>query len=525
MSNRQFWLYLLVSITIAFSYNLSAAEDNTPTQIIFTDKLPTEGNLVLGVFEGEEFGLLGTQIDQQTKGGLAHAIQVTEFKAEINTTQLITAPKASGLAQILLIGLGEKTTEQSELNWQELGGNAVQAAIKAFKTVPVMAFDLSASQSTAQIALGAKLGSYYFEKYYTDTERHKYQSSITIITNELKATKKYYQQELEPVANAIWYTRDISNEPANIIYPASFVARWKQHFKGMDNIKIRVLDEQDMLKKNMGAIYGVGRGSQRPPRVMIVEFMNGSAGAAPILLVGKGITFDTGGISLKDPDKMWNMKFDMSGAASAMGTLYALAGRGAKVNVVAIAMLAENMPGANAQRPGDVVTSMSGKTIQIRSTDAEGRLVLADGNYYADTTYSPALLVNIATLTGSASRALGKDYAAMFSRHDELAAQFLEMGNKTGDKVWQLPLNDNHFKAIEATYADVMNSGPDAPGASAGAAFLATFVRETTPWIHLDIAGVSRAEKAGPIRASAGSTAFGIRLLNGYIKAHFEGQP
>jgi len=525
MPTRKLCLYLLVSITMIFNYSLAAANDKAPTQVIFSNALPADGNLVLGVFAGGELGSLGTQIDQQSAGGLMHAIQVTEFKAEINTRQLITAPKASGLAQILLIGLGEKTAEHSALDWQELGGNTVQSAVKTFKTAPPMAFDVNASESIAQIAFGAKLGSYYFDKYYTDTKRHKYQHSITVITHEHEAAERLYKDELEPVANAIWHTRDVSNEPANVIYPASFVARWKQYFKGMDKIKIKVFDEQDMLNKNMGAIYGVGRGSQRPPRVMIVEYMHGDKDGAPIVLVGKGITFDTGGISLKNPDKMWNMKFDMSGAASVMGTVYALAGRGAKVNVVAIAMLAENMPGANAQRPGDVVTSMSGKTIQIRSTDAEGRLVLADGNYYGDTTYNPALLVNIATLTGAARRATGKDYAAMFSRDDDLAAQFFEMGKVTGDQVWQLPLNDNHFKAIEAKVADVMNSGPDAPGASAGAAFLATFVRETTPWVHLDIAGVSSNDKATPTKASPGSTSFGIRLLNGYIKAHFEGQP
>lgn len=518
-------LFLLASITLFFSHNLVIAKDNTPTQIVFSNELPAEGNLILGVFADGELGSLGTQIDKQTEGGLTHAIQITEFKAKINTTQLITAPKASGLAQIILVGLGKKTDKHSELDWQELGGSAVQAAVKAFKTAPAMAFDISDSKSTAQLALGAKLGSYYFDKYFTDAKRHKYQDTITIITDKLKATEKHYNEELEPVANAIWHTRDISNEPANVIYPASFVARWKQHFKGMKNIKIKVFDEKDLLKKNMGAIYGVGRGSQRPPKMMIIEYMNGNTGDAPVVLVGKGITFDTGGISLKKPANMWNMKFDMSGAASTMGTLYALAGRNAKVNVVAIAMLAENMPSANAQRPGDIVTSMSGKTIQIRSTDAEGRLVLADGNYYADTIYNPALLVNLATLTGSASRATGKDYAAMFSRHDELAAQFLEMGKQTGDKVWQLPLNDNHFKAIEADVADVMNSGPNAPGASAGAAFLATFVRETTPWVHLDIAGVAWGDKTTPIKASPGSTSFGVRLLNGYIKAHFEDLP
>jgi leucyl aminopeptidase len=290
----------------------------------------------------------------------------------------------------------------------------------------------------------------------------------------------------------------------------------------MDNLKIRVYDENDMLKKNMGAIYGVGRGSQRPPRMMIVEYMGGNKGDAPVVIVGKGITFDTGGISIKGSKNMWDMKFDMSGAASTIGTVYAMASRKAKVNVVAIAALAENMPGANAQRPGDVVTSMSGKTIQIRSTDAEGRLVLADGIYYADITYNPALLIDLATLTGSAGRALGKDYAALFSRHDDLATKFISMGKLTGDEVWHLPLNDNHFKAIENNVADVMNSGPDAPGASAGAAFIGTFVRDDTPWVHLDIAGVAWNDKATPIKASPGSSSFGIRLINGYIKEHFE---
>ena len=519
------WPLLILSITLIVNLNLAnAAKDNLPTEINFSNSLPTEGNLVLGVYAEGQLGQLGTKINQQSQGGLAHAIQITEFEAKINTTQLITAPKTTGLAQILLVGLGEKNAAHSDLDWQELGGLTVQAAVETFKTAPAMAFDVSGIDTNTQIIFGTKLGSYYFDKYYTDTERHKHQDSLTVVTSEVEATEKHYRQQLEPVANAIWYTRDVSNEPANVIYPASFVARWKQHFKGMDNIKIKVLDEQDMLDKNMGAIYGVGRGSQRPPRMMIVEYMNGNKDDAPILLVGKGITFDTGGISLKNPTNMWNMKFDMSGAASVMGSLYALAGRGAQVNVVAIAALAENMPGANAQRPGDVVTSMSGKTIQIRSTDAEGRLVLADANFYADTTYNPTLLVNLATLTGSASRATGKDYAAMFSRHDELADQFIEMGKQTGDQVWHLPLNDNHFKAIEGKVADVMNSGPDAPGASAGAAFLGTFIRETTPWVHLDIAGVAWGDKTTPIKASPGSTSFGIRLLNGYIKANFEKQ-
>lgn len=522
-------IWSIITLTLfTLSFNHAQAShhtNNTPTKIEFNDQLlpnDTSNNLILGVYESGTLGPLGSELDRKSDGGITHAIAASEFKGEKDSTQVVTAPKATGLSQILLVGLGEKDADHSHLDWQNIGGNAIQQAVKTFKTAAPMAFDVENHKIIANLAYGAKLGSYYFDKYYTDKDRLKHQSTLTVISSDADSTTEYYQSELEPVANAIWYTRNISNEPANIIYPQSFVERWKGHFKGMDDIKIKTFDEKDMLEKSMGAIYGVGRGSKRPPRMMVVEYMNGAKDDAPIVIVGKGITFDTGGISLKNPTNMWNMKFDMSGAASAMGTLYALAGRDAKVNVVAIATLAENMPGGNAQRPGDVVTSMSGKTISIRSTDAEGRLVLADGNYYGDTTYDPQLLINLATLTGSASRATGKDYAPLFTRHDELVADFLAAGIASGDQVWHLPLNDKHFKAIEHEVADVMNSGPDAPGASAGAAFLGTFVRETTPWVHFDIAGVAWRSDDTPSKSSTGSTGFGVRLLNTYIKENFE---
>lgn len=516
--------YLLLSIAVLFVVHDTNAEqnrNNKPTTINFISVMPASGNLVLGIYENDELGFYSKSIDKNSNGGLSHALKATEFKAKIMSSQLITAPMNSGFDQILLIGLGEKGESKTDIEWQNIGGYAIQKAVKIFKTAPAITLDTT-SDVAANFAYGAKLGSYYFDKYYTDQERHKHQQQITFVTPQSKKANAIYSQQLNPVANAIWHTRNMSNEPANVIYPESFVQQWSLHLKGLDNIKIRVYDEKDMLEKNMGAIYGVGQGSKRPPRMMIVEYMGGNKGDAPVVIVGKGITFDTGGISIKGSKNMWNMKFDMSGAASTIGTIYALASRNAKVNVVAIAALAENMPGANAQRPGDVVTSMSGKTIQIRSTDAEGRLVLADGIYYADITYNPALLIDLATLTGSAGRALGKDYAALFSRHDELATKFISMGKLTGDEVWHLPLNDNHFKAIENNVADVMNSGPDAPGASAGAAFIGTFVRKETPWVHLDIAGVAWGDKVTPTKASPGSSSFGIRLLNGYIKEYFE---
>jgi leucyl aminopeptidase len=515
---------LIACTSFLYSMNLSASDhsfDEQQAKVMFSKKLPDEGNLILGLFQDAELSSFAKAIDDKSKGGLSYAIKAADFKAKKMSTKVITAPMGSGFDQILLVGLGAKDTAITDVDWQNVGGNAIQEAVSSFKSAPPMVFDTSA-EAAANIVLGAKLGSYYFDKYYTDSERHKSQQSLTLISINSDQAKEFYEAELAPIAKAIQYTRNISNEPANVIYPESFVKRWKKHFKGMDNIKIKVIDEKDMLKMGMGAIYGVGRGSKRPPRMLIVEYMGGKKDDNPVVIVGKGITFDTGGISIKGSTNMWNMKFDMSGAASTIGAIHALAGRNAKVNVVGIAALAENMPGANAQRPGDVVKSMSGKTIQIRSTDAEGRLVLADAVYYGDITYNPPLLIDLATLTGSASRALGKDYAALFSRNDELAEKFIDMGKQTGDEVWHLPLNENHFKAIENNVADVMNSGPTAPGASAGAAFIGTFIRDTTEWAHLDIAGVAYDDKASATKASPGSRGFGVRLLNGYIKTHFE---
>jgi len=510
---------MLLALSITVHSNPSS--DPELTTVAFTDQWPTDGHLVLGVYQDQQPVLGDTISTAVIDADLKHAIQATEFTGEWQKTQLITAPAASGLQQILLVGLGDATESRSALDWQNLGGQAAQDMIKHFSAAAPMAIQVDA-QSVAHVAYGAKLGAYYFDKYQTDSERHKHLAALTVVTSTPAQSRDYFQQQLNPVADAIILTRNMSNEPANVIYPESFIAQWRRHFKNLSNIKIKVYDEQDMQKLGMGALYGVGKGSQRPPRLMVVEYSGSDKDQAPVAIVGKGITFDTGGISLKNPPNMWNMKFDMSGAASTMGTVYALAARQARVNVVGVAALAENMPGPNAQRPGDVVHSMSGKTIQIRSTDAEGRLVLADGVYYADSQYDPALLIDLATLTGSVGRALGKDYAGLFTRHDELAAPFIAAGQHSGDNVWQLPLNDNHFKAIENKVADVMNSGPDAPGASAGAAFIGAFIRETTPWVHFDIAGVAWNDKTTPFHGSPGATGFGIRLLNEYISQHFE---
>ena len=285
-------------------------------------------------------------------------------------------------------------------------------------------------------------------------------------------------------------------------------------------MSIKVLDEGDLKRLGMGAHLGVGSGSSRPPRLLVIEYLAG--GDRPTLaLAGKGITFDSGGISIKGGDGMWRMKADMTGAAVVSATVLAAARRGANTNVVALAALAENMPSGTAIRPGDVLTSMSGKTIEINSTDAEGRLVLSDAVYYAQAEYSPEVLIDVATLTGSVSRAVGLDYAGLFSRDDELSEQLLEAGTAAGETLWRLPLNDSHFEQIKSQIADVINGGVRYAGASIGAAFIGTFVAEDQTWAHLDIAGVDYAEAPQPT-TPMGFSGWGVRLLDEYLRRHHE---
>ncbi|MEM9254770.1 MAG: leucyl aminopeptidase [Pseudomonadota bacterium] len=489
-----------------------------PTRVAFLSELPESKDWVLGVYADGMLGVYGELLDEKLDGELQRYLSTTEFEATPMSSEMLPG---SGADRVLLVGLGDRDAPRTVLEWQEIGGSSVQAAIAAFEQSPVMVFDVS-DDVAANVGFGAKLGSYYFDRYLSDPGKKSPPELLRIITPQAEQAQRLYDTQLEPLANGIWWARDVSNEPANVIYPESFVAFWKQRFKQVDGVRVRALDERDIEKRGMGALYGVGQGSQHPPRLLIAEYRGGQRDAPPVVIVGKGITFDTGGISIKPWDNMWNMKFDMAGAASAMGTLYALAGRKAPLNVVAIAALAENMPGAKAQRPGDIVQSLSGKTIEVRQTDAEGRLVLADAVHYADVTYHPALLVDIATLTGAAVRALGSDYAALLTRHDELVPDFIAAGKASGEELWQLPLNDSHFDAVASKVADVTNFPKGGPGASTGAAFIGEFVREDTHWVHLDIAGVSSSDKATPLKRSPGATSFAIRLLNLYLQEHFE---
>jgi leucyl aminopeptidase len=280
-----------------------------------------------------------------------------------------------------------------------------------------------------------------------------------------------------------------------------------------------------MEKLGMGALLGVGMGSERPPRLMIVNYRGGAPQQPNLAFVGKGVTFDSGGISLKNPKGMWRMKYDMSGAAAVTGTVLALAKRQAPVNAVAVAALVENMPSERAQRPGDVRTSMSGKTIEVINTDAEGRLILSDAVWYTQQEFQPAIMIDLATLTGSIKVALGETYAGVFSRQDELAQQLLGAGKTAGEEVWRMPLHADFREAIKSDIADVKNSVEGGSGgASTGAEFIGSFVEQDTVWAHLDIAGKAWAFK-GSSTNPKGAAGWGVRLLNQLVLDYYQDLP
>ena len=329
-----------------------------------------------------------------------------------------------------------------------------------------------------------------------------------------------FEEDLVHLADAIVLSRDLASEPGNVMYPESFVSRIRDAFEDVDDVTIKVLDEEDLQRLGMGAHLGVGSGSSRPPRLLVIEY-DGGGREAPLVLAGKGITFDTGGISLKPGDNMWHMKSDMSGAAVVSATVLAAANRGAEANLVALAALAENMPSGTAIRPGDVLTTMSGKTIEIKSTDAEGRLVLADAVQYGQKEYEPDVLIDVATLTGSVGRALGEYYAGLFGHDEDLMTQLLAAGDASGETLWRLPLDDRYYAQNDSTIADVRNGGSGRAGASIGAAFIGFFVDEDQVWAHLDIAGVDQLDAPWPT-VPAGYSAWGIRLLDEYIRSERE---
>ena len=464
---------------IALAWILLASSTHAASNFEFSDyAVPASGRIVLPMAEGETLSGVAKIIDEKTNGALAVATQEAEFIGE-SATQL-TLLGVAPYSRIDLIGVGKEPI--SRVMAEDFGGMAaaMHAEIKG-GTVQILwpAENIEPEATAARVAFGYKLRSYRFDQYKSEAVDPTQLPSIALMSNDNSGSQ--FNDDLAYLAEGVYLARNMSSEPANVIYPESFVDRVKKEFKGIENVTIRVLNEKDIQRLEMGAHWAVGKGSARPPRLLIIEYMAGGD-AAPIVLAGKGITFDTGGISIKPNKNMWMMKGDLGGAAVVTGTVLSAAKRGAPINVVALAALAENMPSATASRPGDLLKSMSGKTIEISSTDAEGRLVLADAVHYAQVNYQPKVLIDVATLTGSVGRALGDEYAGIFGRHDGIIEELAIASKDAGEGVWRLPLDASHFEQIKSTYGDLINSGVGSPGASVGAAFIGSFVNEEQVW-------------------------------------------
>jgi len=497
--------------------------------------IPEKGVLVLSVSDGQKFGDLGKALDKQTGGSLMRAVKASKFKGNKTQVLHILAPSGSKLDRIILIGLG-KDKDLNDLACQSVGGQicaTLNAAAIDNASVVLETTDKSAmavGDIAANVAYGARLRSYRFDKYRTTLKTDEKPSLKTLkIAGGGVARAKTQFAMLDKVADGVFMTRDLVSEPANMLYPESMAKEIKTLSKL--GIKVSVLNETQMEKLGMGALLGVGQGSVRQSRLVVMRWdgvakpkkiaKGKKANDRPIAFVGKGVTFDTGGISLKPAGGMEDMKWDMGGSAVVTGLMKALAGRKAKVNVVGVVGLVENMPGANAQRPGDIVTSMSGQTIEVLNTDAEGRLVLADALHYTRDHFDPKFMVNLATLTGAIIIALGSEHAGLFSNNDELSERLTEAGKAVDEKVWRFPMNEAYDKTLNCDVADMKNiSGGRGAGSITAAQFLKRFVGDT-PWAHLDIAGVTWSKKDSAT-VPKGGTAFGVRLLNQLVADHYE---
>ena len=483
--------------------------------------IPSQNALVLTVADKQKLGEEGAKLDRKLGGVLKRAMAVNNFTGEKEKTLVLVAPAKSQLTRLVLVGVGDPSKADAT-TMENVGGAALVALGNkdAQATFLVDAFEgQDVAVASAHVALGARLRSYRFDKYRTKLkpDQKPQLKSLTISCADAAKARQAYA-DLDKVADGVFLTRDLVTEPANVINPetlANTCAELKQL-----GVKVEVLDEKQMKRLGMGALLGVAQGSVTPPRLVAMSWLGDpkAQDKRPVLFVGKGITFDTGGISLKPSEGMGDMKYDMAGAGAVIGAMKALAGRKARANVVGVVALAENMPSATAQRPGDVVTSMSGQTIEVLNTDAEGRLVLADALWYGQETFKPRCVVDLATLTGAIRIALGEEYAGIFSNDDKLCEQLTSAGKTVAEQVWRLPLGEAYDKHIDSVIADMKNIGAKGQaGSTAGAVFLQRFVKRGMPWAHLDIASVAWLDKDKP-RCPKGASAFGVRLLDRFVR-------
>ncbi len=477
--------------------------------------LPPSGALVVLVAEGAAPAGLWQQADEATGGAIARALAAAEFKGGKGKTCMILAPGA-GLSRVLAVGLG-KAAELTPLRLEEAGGHA--AAALGREAEAAIAADALTPEQAARVALGAALRAYRFDRYRTKEkpEDKPRLARLRVLGDPAEAAAAAFAP-LQAVAEGVFLSRDLVSEPPNVLTPAEMAERCR----GLAalGVDVRVLGPDALQGLGFGALLGVAQGSVNEPRMVVMRWDGAGGAGKPVAFVGKGVTFDTGGISIKPAGGMEDMKWDMAGAGTVIGLMAALAGRKARVDAVGLVGLVENMPSGSAQRPGDVVRSYSGQTIEVINTDAEGRLVLADVLWYCQQTFDPAFMVDLATLTGAIIIALGHEHAGMFANNDELAARLEAAGRASGEKLWRMPLADAYDEQIKSAIADMKNVGGRPGGSITAAQFLQRFVNGK-PWAHLDIAGMAWSGKDAA-RTPKGATAFGVRLLDRLVAEHYE---
>jgi leucyl aminopeptidase len=459
-------------------------------------------------------------LDEQARILAARAAEAQGFEREAGSIVESFVTNGDIARRLLLVGLGGKRDEDGL--FERAGGALTAKLLTSGETRLVI--DLTGlgldGEAAARIGFGAAARGWRYDVYRTKLGKKSKPTLTDVVIvgggTEVEAHWRHKSSVLAGVA----LTRELVTEPANIIYPVTFVDRVRQGTEGL-GLEFEVLDEKAMEALGMGALLGVAQGSVQAPRLLAMRWNGAAADAKPVVFIGKGVTFDTGGISIKPAAGMEAMKWDMGGAAAVAGAMKALATRKAKANVIGICGLVENMPDGKAQRPGDVVTSMSGQTIEVINTDAEGRLVLCDCMTWAQREYKPEVMVDLATLTGAMIISLGFEYAGMFSNDDGLADKLLDAGRKCGDKLWRFPIGEAYDKLLDSPIADMKNVGPREAGSITAATFLGRFVEDGVKWAHLDIAGMVWANKAGAIW-DKGATGYGVALLDRFIADNYE---
>ena len=485
-------------------------------QIIFTDTVPAETRLVAHIVDK---GAFPEGLEMAARSGA----EASRFKGSAGQTFEAFVERDGKAVRLALAGAGKADDEKRAANLEKAGG--ALAAKYTASGEKALALDMCGSDLSAEdlasVLMGLRLRNWRWDEYRTTQKSDQKRTLEEVQVIGAPEGSDAIWTDSDGLASGVEFTRELVTEPANVIYPESFVARCQDRFAGTD-AELVVLDEAQMGELGMNALLGVGQGSRKESRILAIKWNGGESGGTPMVFVGKGVTFDTGGISLKPGAGMEDMKWDMGGAGAVAGAMLALAKRGAKANVVGVVGLVENMPDGNAQRPGDVVTSMNGQTIEVINTDAEGRLVLCDALHWAQEEFKPERIVDFATLTGAIIISLGNEHAGLFSNDDALAGALDAASKASGDAVWRMPIGPAYDKLIDSPIADMKNVGGKGAGSITAAQFLGRFIKDGTAWAHVDIAGMVWADKPGTTWGK-GATGFGVRLIDQYVRDQCEG--